>query len=106
MSIYGYYRLFNYDPWFLSDKTSLEKRLYGDDAVLITSALALPQTANILVFKQYWIANYYLYPRKLFYISPKEADEAKIKALITDRKIEWMFVSDEKGLVKLAGTEQ
>lgn len=104
-SLYGYYRFFNHDAWFLSDETSLKNRLYADEAVFINSALSLPHDARILVFRQYWMANYYLYPRKLFYIAPSDANESEIDELVKKKKIEWMFLEGEKGLVKLIGVK-
>ena len=105
-SLYGYYQFFNYDPWLLADKESLEKRLYADEASLIGSALSLPDDAHILVSHQYWMANYYLYPRKLFYIAPQYVDNFRISELIKKRKIEWIFLEERKGFIKLAGMEE
>jgi hypothetical protein len=90
LKAYEFYLFFSKDPLFLSDNNSLNRRLYGDDYQLIEEGLKLPENSRILVTQRRWAANYYLYPRKLYYFNVSNATEETLKDFILQHNIQWI----------------
>jgi len=98
---------FFYQDFYISSSSAgtevggqVDLMLYGEDFQLIRQAIALPPDARVLVVRRYWIANYYLYPRRLYHFKATGATADQLSRFIVEHKIGWAAFAKE-GVVNL-----